>query len=138
MTLPPGNIASFGLMFETLAQGTNPLDMEAFLTSPSGKTDLCEISDLADSLYDIKFSPAEEGVHTVSLKHRGIHCSGWQQRLRHAVLSCSSSDVIHRFAISIHRRTAPERGSVQGRDWRNGVGERRMWNQECVNYSRKT
>ena len=50
--------------------------MEAALTSPSGKTELCEISDLADSLYDIKFSPAEEGVHTVSLKHKGLHCSG--------------------------------------------------------------
>ena len=60
--------------------------MEAFLTSPTGKTDLCEISDLEDSLYDIKFSPAEEGVHTVSLKHRGMHCSGSPYSI---VTSCS-------------------------------------------------
>ena len=50
--------------------------MEASLTSPSGKTEMCEISDLPQHLYDIKFKPAEEGVHTVSLKHRGLHIAG--------------------------------------------------------------
>ena len=50
--------------------------MEASLTAPSGKSELCEIRDLPASLYDIKFSPWEEGVHTVSLKYKGLHISG--------------------------------------------------------------
>ncbi len=56
--------------------GTNPLDMEATLTGPSGKSELCEIRDMPQSLYDIKFVPWEEGVHTVSLKYKGLHISG--------------------------------------------------------------
>ncbi|CAH1773270.1 unnamed protein product [Owenia fusiformis] len=56
--------------------GTNPFDLEASLTDPEGKTELCEIRDLEDSKYDVKFSPKMEGVHTVSLKYRGLHCSG--------------------------------------------------------------
>jgi len=56
--------------------GTDPLDMEATLTSPSGKIDTCEIRDLDDSLCQINFTPAEEGVHTISLKFKGIHFAG--------------------------------------------------------------
>lgn len=55
---------------------TDPLDMEALLTAPNGKSELCEIRDLPEDLYDIKFVPKEEGVHTVSLKHKGLHISG--------------------------------------------------------------
>ena len=97
--------------------GTNPLDMEAFLTSPTGKTDLCEISDLEDSLYDIKFSPAEEGVHTVSLKHRGMHCSGSPHA---CVQHCDvmQRDVISwrffRLAFPVHCWTSTQCWSVQG------------------------
>ena len=50
--------------------------MEATLTSPSCKTCLCEIVDLPDALYDIKFAPQEEGIHIVSLKHKGLHIAG--------------------------------------------------------------
>ncbi|KAK2175347.1 hypothetical protein NP493_735g01030 [Ridgeia piscesae] len=56
--------------------GTNPLDMEAMLTSPSCKSTLCEIVDMPDALYDIKFTPQEEGIHIVSLKNKGLHISG--------------------------------------------------------------
>ena len=62
--------------FQLKIPGTDPLDMEAQLASPTGKVDLCEIADLDESLYDIKFVPTEEGVHTVSLKHKGLHISG--------------------------------------------------------------
>jgi len=50
--------------------------MDATLTSPSGKVDTCEIRDLNDSLSQINFTPSEEGVHTISLKYRGIHFAG--------------------------------------------------------------
>lgn len=62
--------------FQLKIPGTDPLDMEALLTAPNGKSELCEIRDLPEDLYDIKFTPAEEGVHTVSLKHKGLHISG--------------------------------------------------------------
>lgn len=62
--------------FQLVIPGTDPLDMEASLTMPSGKSELCEIRDLPGHLYDIRFVPAEEGVHTVSLKHKGLHISG--------------------------------------------------------------
>lgn len=51
--------------------------MEAALTNPAGKTELCEIRDLPEHLYDIKFTPDVSGVHTVSLKFKGLHISGW-------------------------------------------------------------
>ena len=50
--------------------------MEAFLTNPNGETEPVEIMDLADSMYDIKFVPNDIGVHTVSLKYKGLHISG--------------------------------------------------------------
>ena len=60
-------------------EGTEPLDMEAFLTNPNGETEPVEIMDLADSMYDIKFVPNDIGVHTVSLKYKGLHISGQYQ-----------------------------------------------------------
>jgi filamin len=56
--------------------GTDPLDMEALLTSPSGTTDSCEIRGLDDSLCQLFFTPNEDGVHTISLKYKGIHFAG--------------------------------------------------------------
>lgn len=56
--------------------GTQPLDMEATLTSPSGKSEACEIRDMPGHIYDIKFTPQEDGIHTVSIKYKGIHITG--------------------------------------------------------------
>jgi filamin len=56
--------------------GTDPLDMEATLTSPSGKTEAIEIRGMSDNLCSIKFQPMEEGVNTISLKYKGIHFAG--------------------------------------------------------------
>jgi len=51
--------------------------MEATLTSPSGKNEPCEIRDLEEEwLCQINFTPSEEGVHTISLKFKGIHFAG--------------------------------------------------------------
>lgn len=51
-------------------------DLEACVTSPSGVTEKCDIAELAKGEYSIKFVPKEMGVHTVSVKHRGIHIPG--------------------------------------------------------------
>lgn len=46
------------------------------MTSPSGMTEMCDIQDLGMSQYSIKFIPKEMGIHTVSVKHRGMHIPG--------------------------------------------------------------
>jgi len=66
--------------------------MEASVTSPSGVTEMCDIQDLGTSQYSIKFIPKEMGIHTVSVKHRGMHIPGsffvvfTGQRLRSATI----------------------------------------------------
>ncbi|GAU93664.1 hypothetical protein RvY_05566 [Ramazzottius varieornatus] len=56
--------------------GTDPFNMRAEVTSPSGKTEDAEMMDLDDSTYKIKFVPKEQGVHTVSVKHKNQHIPG--------------------------------------------------------------
>lgn len=51
--------------------------MEATMTTPSGTSDACEIRDLPGHAYEIKFTPPEEGIHTISLKYKGIHITGF-------------------------------------------------------------
>ena len=51
-------------------------DLTASVTSPSGETEECEISEVSPGQYCIKFVPKELGVHTVSVKHRGFHIPG--------------------------------------------------------------
>ncbi|CAF3874766.1 unnamed protein product [Rotaria magnacalcarata] len=64
-----------GFKFQTLP-GTSPFDMSAYVTSPSGHLENCEIVDLDDCNYSIKFIPKEMGVHTVSVKHKDMHIPG--------------------------------------------------------------
>ncbi|ESN97587.1 hypothetical protein HELRODRAFT_178024 [Helobdella robusta] len=61
---------------ELKVPGTDPLDMEATVTTPSGQTELCEIRGLGDSLCSLKFKPKEDGVNTISLKYKGVHFAG--------------------------------------------------------------
>ena len=51
-------------------------DLTASVTSPSGLTETCEVSEVGTDQYSIKFVPKELGVHTVSVKHRGFHIPG--------------------------------------------------------------
>lgn len=50
--------------------------MEATLTSPTGSSELCEIRDLPDNQFEIRFKPSELGTNILSLKQKGIHISG--------------------------------------------------------------
>ena len=56
--------------------GSNPFDMAAYVNSPSGKVEDCEVVDLDDSTYCIRFVPKEMGVHTVSVRHKEMHIPG--------------------------------------------------------------
>ncbi|XP_055876740.1 filamin-A-like isoform X2 [Biomphalaria glabrata] len=56
--------------------GTNPFDMEASMTDPEGISELCEVMDQEDFHYLIKMTPKTNGLHTVSIKHKGMHVSG--------------------------------------------------------------
>ncbi|XP_064616550.1 filamin-A-like isoform X2 [Liolophura sinensis] len=56
--------------------GTNPFDMEASLTDPSGSTEVVEVVDEDDFHYIIRFQPKVKGTHTISVKHKSMHVSG--------------------------------------------------------------
>jgi filamin len=56
--------------------GINVQEIEGTVTSPSGATDKCEVVDLGNNRFTIKFFPKEMGIHTVSLKHKGLHIPG--------------------------------------------------------------
>lgn len=56
--------------------GSDPFDMKAQVTSPSGKTEDAELLDLNDSTYKVRFVPTELGVHTISVKHKNAHIPG--------------------------------------------------------------
>jgi filamin len=56
--------------------GINARDIDGTVTSPSGTTDRCEVIDLGNNRFTIKFQPKEMGVHIVSLKTKGMHIPG--------------------------------------------------------------
>lgn len=56
--------------------GTSPFDMSAHVQSPSAVIEDCEVIDLDDSNYCIRFVPKEMGIHTVSVKHKDMHIPG--------------------------------------------------------------
>jgi len=68
-------------VYVSLSEGTDPLDMEAYLTSPSGITESCEIKGMPDNLASLRFTPTEDGVNTISLKFKGIHFAGLSELL---------------------------------------------------------
>lgn len=56
--------------------GSHAYDMTAFVVAPSGAMEHCQVVDLDDSNYSIKFVPRETGNHSVSVKHKGIDIPG--------------------------------------------------------------
>merc|ERR1712136_308009 len=56
--------------------GTTVADMTASVTSPQGTVERCDIQDLGDCNYSIKFVPRDMGIHSVSVKHKGLHIPG--------------------------------------------------------------
>ncbi|UYV73976.1 cher [Cordylochernes scorpioides] len=56
--------------------GTTSYDMSARVTSPSGVTQDAEILDMGNCLYCVTFVPKEIGVHTVSVRYKGVHIPG--------------------------------------------------------------
>nr|CDS33789.1 filamin [Hymenolepis microstoma] len=56
--------------------GVNVLDLTAVVTSPSGRTERCMITEVDPTNYCTRFVPQEMGVHTVSVRHRNVHIPG--------------------------------------------------------------
>lgn len=56
---------------------TSPLDMAAKVMDPDGHVEDVELRDLSgDGNYLLKFFPKKEGLHTVSVLHKGQHVAG--------------------------------------------------------------
>jgi len=60
--------------------GVEPQNIDASVTGPSGATQRCDLVDLGANRYSVKFVPREMGVHTVSLKHKGLPIPGLNNR----------------------------------------------------------
>ena len=45
-------------------------DLEAMVTSPSGKSTKANVSELEEGLYAVNFVPYELGIHTVTVRYR--------------------------------------------------------------------
>lgn len=56
--------------------GSHAYDMTAFVQSPSGRTEQCQVVDLDDSNYSIRFVPHESGTHSVIVRHKGVDIPG--------------------------------------------------------------
>ncbi|XP_067932451.1 filamin-A-like isoform X2 [Watersipora subatra] len=56
--------------------GSDPMEMVASVTSPSGITELCDVMDSSEDHYTIQFVPKEMGAHIVSVKHKGLSIPG--------------------------------------------------------------
>ncbi|CAI4224415.1 unnamed protein product [Auanema sp. JU1783] len=54
----------------------SPMDTTARVMDPKGKTEDVEMRDTGDNYYLIKFRPAMEGVHNLSILHRDTHVNG--------------------------------------------------------------
>eukprot|EP00092_Neocalanus_flemingeri_P016852 GFUD01018229.1.p1 GENE.GFUD01018229.1~~GFUD01018229.1.p1 ORF type:complete len:2467 (-),score=607.35 GFUD01018229.1:626-7075(-) len=51
-------------------------DLEAMVTSPSGKSTKANVSELEEGLYAVNFVPTELGIHTVTVRYREVDIPG--------------------------------------------------------------
>lgn len=56
--------------------GITSFDLSAQVTSPGFVTEDAIIAEVEDGLYAVEFSPKELGIHTVSVRYKGIHIPG--------------------------------------------------------------
>lgn len=81
--------------------GMNLRDIEGTVTAPSGATERIDVVDLGNSRFTIRFQAKEPGLHTVSLKNKGIHIPGGSRGrcvdeywvTLHVVACCISCDL---------------------------------------------
>uniref|UniRef100_A0A669B024 Filamin B n=1 Tax=Oreochromis niloticus TaxID=8128 RepID=A0A669B024_ORENI len=59
-----------------LVSGLSGLDVTAEVTSPSGASQPAELVATGNDAYCVRFVPTEMGVHSVSVKYRGVHVPG--------------------------------------------------------------
>ena len=51
-------------------------DLEAMVTSPSGKSTKANVSEEEEGLYAVNFVPHELGIHTVTVRYRDVDIPG--------------------------------------------------------------
>lgn len=51
-------------------------DVTAEVTSPSGASQPAELVAVGNNTYSVRFVPTEMGVHSVSVRYRGVHVPG--------------------------------------------------------------
>ena len=56
--------------------GASPFDLESTTTNPSGVSEFAEVKGTSGSVFAIRFTPQEVGMHGVAVKHKGMHIPG--------------------------------------------------------------
>lgn len=55
---------------------TSPMDINARIMDPKGKTEDVEMRDMGDQFYQIRFRPQMEGIHNLSIMYKDAHVNG--------------------------------------------------------------
>ena len=70
-------------------------DLEALVSSPSGKTTRANVTELEESLFAVNFVPYELGVHTVTVRYRELDIPGSPFQFTVGPLMDSGSHRVH-------------------------------------------
>merc|ERR1740128_165602 len=75
--------------------GINVGDLEAMVTSPSGKSTKAHVSEEEEGLYAVNFVPYELGIHTVTVRYREMDIPGSPFQFTVGPLQDSGSHRVH-------------------------------------------
>ena len=75
--------------------GINVGDLEAMVTSPSGKSTKAHVSEEEEGLYAVNFVPYELGIHTVTVRYRDVDIPGSPFQFTVGPLQDSGSHRVH-------------------------------------------
>merc|ERR1719208_464183 len=75
--------------------GINVNDLEATVTSPSGKSTKANVSEEEEGLYAVNFVPQELGIHTVTVRYREMDIPGSPFQFTVGPLQDSGSHRVH-------------------------------------------
>ena len=75
--------------------GISVADLEAMVTSPSGKTTQAHVTEEEEGLYAVNFVPYELGIHTVTVRYRDVDIPGSPFQFTVGPLQDSGSHRVH-------------------------------------------
>jgi filamin len=90
-------------LFSLKLTSINSSELTAYVTSPSGQIEQCEIIDMNNKSFGIQFVPKEIGVHTVSVKNMDIHIPGSPFEFTVGQLTSGGAYKVRAIGSGLHR-----------------------------------